>query len=595
MLKKYLELYVYIPIKHATGYALFSVINAIFSALLVILQVYVVSGFIDTSIKSYTSNSIDNTVYVWMLLLVLIVAYEWLIHRVDIILKLKAEVNLLKNYRMTLVDKAAKLDYRYIEDSNSWDLISRVLSSTENKILNNFGALVNLGSLIVRIIGIILVVAKYVWWSALLIAIFCIPLFIFSIKGGKANYNAARDASKYERKYNYLHSILVNRENVEERNVFDYEKEIDKKYSETNEKAFWITIKTTLIWVLKTRISGGLTSVAALIIILTLIEPTLNNTLTVGMFISLVNSIFQLKNELGYGLSSSMDAIVQGREYVKDIDDFMNMDELEDANCLPKHSINIEKIEFKNVSFKYPGTDNYIIKKMDLSLEKGKHYAFVGVNGAGKTTAIKLLTGLYPSYEGKIFINGKELKEYSQAEIKGMFSVVYQDFAKYYLTLKENISLGDVNNIDEYYKEIERINHLIDSLELRDCINDLAQGLDTPLGKIEQNSVDLSGGQWQRVAMVRALLNPATVRVLDEPTAALDPIMESKMYELFRNTSDDKMTIFISHRLGSIKIADEIFVFDNGNIAEKGTFEEVMSLKGIFYEMYDKQRGWYNE
>ena len=592
MTKKYIKLFIVEPFKASKLFTIYSLICCILGGILPVLQVIVVSNFINSALASYKSNNINNEIYAWMALLVFFVAYDWINGRIIGLLKIRAEVDLLKKYRLGLVEKASRLEYKYIENSEAWDLISRVLSSTESKVLNNFNAVLGLVSLIISLIGIIVVVANYVWWSALLIFLFCIPLFVFSIKGGKASYNAQRGASMYERKCGYLHEILVNRENVEERNVFSYEKAIDEKYDETNIKAFWIIIKTNLIWVFKTRLSGGLTSAAALIIILTLIQPTLNHMLSAGMFISLVNSIFQLSSSMGYGLSSSMDSIVQGMEYVKDINTFMEMEEIEEANCEPDNSISIEEIIFDNVSFKYPGTEKYVIKNMSFALEKGKHYAFVGMNGAGKTTAIKLLTGLYPYYEGNIFINGKELRKYKQREIKGMFSVVYQDFAKYYLTLKDNILMGNVNEMNHIKKKIEK---LISLLDLDLCVERLENGLDTNLGKLEKNSVDLSGGQWQRVAMARGLLNPADVRILDEPTAALDPVMESKMYKLFKDLVEDKLTIFISHRLGSINIADEILVFEKGRISERGTFEEIMNLKGTFYEMYDKQRGWYHE
>lgn len=239
--------------------------------------------------------------------------------------------------------------------------------------------------------------------------------------------------------------------------------------------------------------------------------------------------------------------------------------------------------------FSYPGTEVEILKNVSFRLETGKHYAFVGANGAGKSTIIKLLTGLYDNYNGEIFINDRELRTYLNEEVKGMFSVVYQDFVRHEFTVRENISIGDMTiKADE-----DLIQKTIDSTELKKTIEELPKGLDTNIGKIHGDGVDFSGGQWQRLALARAIFSKAPVRILDEPTAALDPISESRIYELFGGISHSALTIFISRRMASTKIADEIIVLNNGSVEEKGDFQSLMEKKGLYYEMFEEQRGWY--
>lgn len=228
------------------------------------------------------------------------------------------------------------------------------------------------------------------------------------------------------------------------------------------------------------------------------------------------------------------------------------------------------------------------MKNFNLRLEKDLHYAFVGINGAGKTTVTKLLTGLYDNYEGEILLNGRELRTYSQAELKALFAVVYQDFAKYYIPLKDNIALGNVLNFND--QEVQQVASIIG---LDEEVKDLPMGYDTPLGKIIEGGVDLSGGQWQKVAIARALYNPAQIRILDEPTAALDPVAESNIYEMFGRISKGKSTIFITHRLGAAKLADQIIVIDDGQVKEQGTHDELLKLGGIYAEMFEDQRSWY--
>ena len=244
-------------------------------------------------------------------------------------------------------------------------------------------------------------------------------------------------------------------------------------------------------------------------------------------------------------------------------------------------------IKIENVSKTY-GSGVKAVDSVTLDIPDGAIFGFLGPNGAGKTTITKLLTGMYDNFEGEIKINNKSIREYKQAELKAIFSVVYQDFAKYYISLKDNILLGDVNHTDE-----DKLSDVVSLLELEKTIAKLPQGMDTYLGKIKEGGMDLSGGEWQRVAIARALYHPAKIRILDEPTAALDPVAESNIYEMFGKISQGKSTIFITHRLGAAKLADKIIVIHDGAVAEQGSHEKLMTLGGIYAEMFESQRSWY--
>lgn len=248
----------------------------------------------------------------------------------------------------------------------------------------------------------------------------------------------------------------------------------------------------------------------------------------------------------------------------------------------------MQSLEFRNVSFRYPSGDHDIIKNMSFQIESGHHYAFVGVNGAGKTTIIKLITGLYRDYEGEILLNGRELRAYSVDQLKGLCAVVYQDFAQYNITLGENIAVGAAEACSA-----EDIRAAAKYARLDSVVAELSNGMDTPLGRTQEKGQELSGGQWQRVAIARAIVKRNALQILDEPTSAMDPLMENKLYEDFANISNGKTTIFISHRLGSTKLADTIFVLSDGKIAEEGSHSSLMARKGIYYEMYASQRKWY--
>ena len=269
-----------------------------------------------------------------------------------------------------------------------------------------------------------------------------------------------------------------------------------------------------------------------------------------------------------------------------DVNALCMMDEMEGAQDAPGEIAGFESITIRNLRFGYAGSEHLILNGLNMEFKRGKHYAIVGINGAGKTTLTKLLLGLYPDYEGEILFNGKELRELTAAEQKGYFSVVYQDFVRYQLTVEENIAF-------EEPKRKEKVLEALSAAGLSEMIERLPKGIQTSLGRLEEESTDLSGGQWQRLAIARALANDAPVRILDEPTAALDPVSESELYQEFERISKDKTTILISHRLGSARTADEIYLLGEGHVLEHGSHEELMNLDGLYAEMYNTQRSWY--
>lgn len=327
-------------------------------------------------------------------------------------------------------------------------------------------------------------------------------------------------------------------------------------------------------------------------ILLSLLIPLTKGEITPGMFIGVDNAAIGIVTIVSGSIGWMVEYFAQSVKYLEDLSEFSLLEDQEgalDESC-DMNEEGFDSIEFKNVSFAYPDTDRYILKNCSFRLNKGEHYAFVGVNGAGKTTITKLITGLYDNYEGEILINGKNLREYTLAQIKGMFSVVYQDFAKYQIEFEDNIKLGCISKDDE-----QRITQVVEDINLTEVLNNLPKGQKTPLGKIFEDGVDLSGGEWQRLAIARSLYSDAPMRILDEPTAALDPIAESGIYSLFRDITKDKSAIFITHRLGAAKIADKILVIDDGKVKEFGSHNELMNKNGIYAQMFNTQKGWYEE
>ncbi|MCC3434127.1 MAG: ABC transporter ATP-binding protein [Oscillatoriales cyanobacterium] len=248
-------------------------------------------------------------------------------------------------------------------------------------------------------------------------------------------------------------------------------------------------------------------------------------------------------------------------------------------------------IEIKDLSFCYPGSTKSTIANIDLTINPGEMLVLVGENGAGKTTLGKLLGRLYDPTSGTIAWNGKDLRSYSLAYVRSRIAVVMQDYARFPSTVRENVGFGDLLSLSDD----TAINEAISEAGISAKVNSLSAGLETPLGKQLEDGIDLSGGQWQRIAIARALmrLDTAEVLIFDEPTAALDPKTEHEIYSIFRQIAAGKTTIVISHRLGLAKIADRIAVMENGKIVEIGTHDELIELGEIYHSMFTRQASSY--
>ena len=255
--------------------------------------------------------------------------------------------------------------------------------------------------------------------------------------------------------------------------------------------------------------------------------------------------------------------------------------------------INLDKFEFRfeNVSFKYPGHDNYVLKNVNLTIKNGAKLAVVGVNGAGKTTFIKLMMKLYEPSEGRILLNDVDIKEYNREEYFKLFSPVFQNVECFAMPIYQNISFAEEDKTD-----MNKINEVLEQSGLSEKINSYEKGIHTNLLKIfDKEGIDLSGGEKQRLAMARALYKDGKVIILYEPTAALDALAEDRMYREFENMIHGKTAVFISHRLGSTRFCDKIAMFEDGTIVEEGTHEELMAKNGKYAYMFGIQSQYYDE
>ncbi|NQX44396.1 ABC transporter ATP-binding protein [Paenibacillus tritici] len=568
-----------------------AILYMLLDALMPAYQTLVIAYFINTATEIFNGRA-DYSLIVKPIALIMgyvIVTHLFpsLMQIVDLTGRNKLNVTLKKE----IVLKRARLEYKHIENNDTWELIHRVCGDPVGYFMNGFNNILSGMNLLIGTASLLVIVMSSTFITGIVIVLVAVPLFYIAIKTGRENYAMGLDAHRIRRKYNDLADILTNRDYAEERTLFGYSSAITDKYDKLYKESYTIEKQIQIRTFVNLK-SGSMIALLIGIVIVGLLLPPLNQgELSIGLFISLVTAIFSLVQRMSWQLSDTMQQHARIKEYLKDFSEFAKLSEKEDAEAVPVKvdGFIFHSLEFKNVGFQYPGTDRSILKNCSFRMVHGKTYAFVGENGAGKTTIIKLLTGMYDDYEGEIFINDKNLREYSFAELKGFIAVVFQNFSKYALTVKDNIRLGNILKHDE-----EDIRKSISEMNLNGMIQGLEFGLDTYVGKMKENSVDLSGGQWQRLAIARLLYSDSAIHILDEPTAALDPIEESKLYELFSRINTDRFTIFITHRLGAARISDEILVVSEGRIAEQGSHEQLMGYpSGMYQKMFASQRSWY--
>lgn len=561
------------------------------SILTTAVMVMVTSLFIDTALHIFAGYSYSQAIYMPFTLLLLLTFFSSLYSEMRGLLSSKIKYAVRLSMQPALLEVEGSLAYEHLENLENNELRHAVNTYLEESFeagLSAYVTLIGAATAIVTILGVIWV---HAWWAVLVFGVFFAVIVAISKWAGKSNYEAEIEASKHYRYFDYYtEGMLTNREVVEERTLFAYAQEIIKRYRILFDRTAKRQIALRLKVYASTGIVGVLIILLSFVMAIPLVNPVLNGYMSVGQFMGVLVALSALASSLGSQVSSALQNIEIANEYMKDLTKFTGLSRCEGAKRLPDSGLFIlEKLEFRNVYFTYPQGDNPVLNGLSFIMEGGKHYAFVGVNGAGKSTIIKLLQGLYDSYTGEILVNGKELRTYGVHRLKSLSAVAYQQFARYQVSFQDNIKLGSIAQ----EMDIETLKTVLLQTGLKETVDRLPNGLLTKLGRIYGEGEELSGGQWQRINIARTLVNMAPLKILDEPTSALDPIAESELYRDFESLMGDKTIIFISHRLASAKLASTIFVIDDGQIVETGNHQELMGYGGLYCKMFETQRGWY--
>ncbi|AFU17822.1 ABC superfamily ATP binding cassette transporter, membrane protein (plasmid) [Bacillus thuringiensis MC28] len=485
-------------------------------------------------------------------------------------------------------NKMEKLAYIHFENPEFQNKL-QMISGIDQRIVNNVTSSSNLLKECITLISILVYLINIHWVLVVILFLGIIPLFIIEIKNGSSKYELMRNLTPVNREMFYISNLLYRRESVKELRLFQITgfliKKWRQKYQENNLEEINLLKKQT-VWLFASEII--LVLVYALTSAFLLYLMKLGRVL-VGSLVAVLQAIQNIQASLS-SLIKSISNIYENLLYVKEFSSFISLpeiDEVEDKEEI--HSI--QEISVQQLNFTYPNQGRQTLKDVNLKITPGKKIAIIGENGSGKTTLIKCLTGLYETDSSMIHVNGMPLNKIDLNKYFKKISVLFQDFNRFEFTVRENIGFGNLEDL----ADTEKLKEVIKRVGLENHIKSLPNQYDSRLGRFFDGGNELSGGQWQKIAIARCLFRECDLIVLDEPTSALDPKSEVEIMEEFFRYSSDKAVIFITHRLGAAWLADEIIVMERGRIAERGTHQELLQLDGIYKELFVSQSKWYME
>ncbi len=501
---------------------------------------------------------------------------------IDLLLWTKVPVEL---YRVVLL-RLSELNLQYFEDSNFKDMLQRVKESYTWRPLNMISAIFyTIQSFTTLLIAVIVISTLNIFLGVVIILI-ALPVFLNQTKYAKTIWGLWEENSPFRKKFWYISDLIQNGQSAKEIKIFQTSKifiseldKIQKKFVADNTKIAKSRFSTTTLF----DIAGVFIyfGIELFIILSTVARRISLGSLTYFTFV--VGTFQQAAN----GLFRNMSQAYNQTLYVEDIFRVLDAKPLISSPKSPV-KVNIHKaplIEFKNVDFSYPGSKKKVLKNFSLKISPGEKIAFVGENGAGKTTIIKLLARFYDVTSGEILINGNNIKNLDLISWYKTLGVIFQDFIKYEYTLRENIYFGKTFE-KENFKDIVKAARKSGADEVA---GSLKKGYEQVLGKTFEGGEDISVGEWQKVALARAFLRDAPVLILDEPTASIDAKSENEIFNKVEKLGKDKTVIIISHRFSTVRNADKICVIDKGKIVENGNHKSLMRKKGKYEKLFTLQ------
>ncbi len=494
-----------------------------------------------------------------------------------------------RHVSIRVMKHAAELDVIAYEDPIFYDRLERARVQATDRL----GMIQQIGSLIqqtVTAVSLSIYIISYSPWLLLLLVAGILPAFIgeshFAFLGYAKNFRQ----TPIRRQLDYLRLLGGSKEAAKELKLFGLKNFLTERFTRLSDQIYEENVDLSR----RRLIAGGLLSLLGTVgyysAYVYVLWRALVGAISIGTLTALTGAIMQVNGTIQQ-IFSTLSGIADQALFLTDLLAFFEMQPTirSKPNALPAPRPIARGFEFRNVSFCYPGTSRLVLDRLNFQLRPGERVALIGENGQGKTTIVKLITRLYDPTEGQILLDGVDLREYNLEDLYREIGVIFQDFMRYEFTARENIAVGKIEQVGNL--------HLLQNAAFKSLAHEVVERLpsryEQMLGRRFENGVDLSGGEWQKLALARAYLRDAQLLILDEPTASLDARSEYEVFKRFAELTAGKMALFISHRFSTVRMAERIVVLENGRIAEEGSHNQLASRGGRYAEMFEMQAASY--
>jgi ATP-binding cassette subfamily B protein len=495
----------------------------------------------------------------------------------------------MNHISVRVMEHAASLDLLAYEDPVFYDRLERARVQATDR-LYMIQAIGRLIQQVITTITLSISIMVFSPWLLLLLIVGVIPAFVgethFAFLGYAKNFRQ----TPIRRQLDYLRILGGSKEAAKELKLFGLRDFLTGRFRTLSDQVYHEDIALARRKVIAGSLLSMIGTAGYYTAYVYAVWQTVMGVFSFGTLTLLANSIREASSNLQQTFST-LSTIADQALFLTDLIAFFEMKPTirSKPNALPAPRPIQQGFEFRNVSFRYPGSSRLVLNGLNFHLRPGERVALIGENGEGKTTIVKLLTRLYDPFEGQVMLDGVDLREYDLEDLYGEIGVIFQDFMRYEMTARENIAVGRIERMND----LELLQQSARKSMATDVLRKLPLGFEQMLGRRFDGGVDLSGGEWQKVALARAYLRDAQVLILDEPTSALDARSEYEVFQRFAELTAEKMALFISHRFSTVRMADRIVVLENGRIAEEGDHDTLTSLGGRYAEMFELQAASY--